>query len=120
MIELDPGLLVDALGAEIELEPVGAEQVVAGSPRTGFRALHDSDGRELGVWEMTPGAMRDTEVDEVFVVLAGRAHVVFKKAPGMSAPPASIHLAPGSVVRLSAGMQTIWTVTETLRKLYIA
>jgi uncharacterized cupin superfamily protein len=29
-------------------------------------------------------------------------------------------LAPGSVVRLEAGMKTIWTVRETLRKVYVS
>ena len=27
---------------------------------------------------------------------------------------------PGSVVQLTAGMQTVWTVHETLRKVYVA
>jgi uncharacterized cupin superfamily protein len=29
-------------------------------------------------------------------------------------------LAPGSVARLTAGERTVWTVTETIRKVYIA
>ena len=124
MIVLDPGRLFDALGTTIDLDPVAAEQVVAGAPRTGFRRLDDSageaDGQEVGVWEMTPGAMRDTESDELFIVLSGRAHVAFRSAPGVAPPPAPINLAPGSIVRLTAGMQTIWTVSETLRKVYIA
>ena len=32
----------------------------------------------------------------------------------------SIELRPGSVVRLTAGMRTVWTVRETLRKVYLA
>jgi uncharacterized cupin superfamily protein len=31
-----------------------------------------------------------------------------------------IILAPGSVVRLTAGMRTIWTVRQTLRKVYVS
>jgi uncharacterized cupin superfamily protein len=31
-----------------------------------------------------------------------------------------VELAPGSVVRLTAGMRTTWTVRETLRKIYVA
>jgi uncharacterized cupin superfamily protein len=34
-------------------------------------------------------------------------------------PRPSIELAPGAIVRLDAGMQTVWTVHETLRKLFI-
>ncbi|MBN9178148.1 MAG: cupin domain-containing protein [Microbacterium sp.] len=69
----------------------------------------------IGVWEMTVGAMRDTEIDEVFVVIAGDATVEF-----VSPALPSIELAPGAVARLTAGMQTVWTVRETLRKIYLA
>jgi len=97
------------------VRPGALEQVVDGSPTTGYLALDASDVGEIGVWEMTPGAMRDVEVDEVFVVLSGAATVEFEH------PHASpIVLAPGSVVRLEAGMKTIWTVRETLRKVFIA
>jgi uncharacterized cupin superfamily protein len=63
---------------------------------------------------MTPGTATDTEVDEVFIVLAGSATVRFD-SPELPA----IELAPGSVVRLTAGMRTTWIVRETLRKVYI-
>jgi hypothetical protein len=52
---------------------------------------------EVGLWGMEPGTDHDTEVDEVFVVLA-----------------------PGVAVRLHAGERTTWVVTETLRKVYVA
>ncbi len=55
------------------------------------------------------------EIDEVFVVVAGDATVEFV-SPALDA----VGLAPGAVVRLSAGMQTVWTVRETLRKIYLA
>ncbi len=80
--------------------------------------LDERDGREIGVWEMTPGTATDIEVDEVFVVLAGRARVEFTPCRRCRAP-AHRHR-PGSVVRLTAGMQTTWTVHETLRKVYLA
>ncbi len=35
-------------------------------------------GVEVGTWEMAPGTDHDTEVDEVFVVLAGRGSVTFE------------------------------------------
>lgn len=111
------GAVTDAAALPLAHEPVPAEQVVAGAPATGHAALDVSaDGTpELGVWEMTPGAMRDTEADEVFLVIAGRATVEFTDR----ALP-SITLVAGSLVRLKAGMQTVWTVHETLRKLYVA
>lgn len=114
-IRLIAGALTDAAALVLDHEPVRADQVVDGSPATGYVALDESDAGEIGVWEMTPGAMRDVEVDEVFVVLSGAATVEFEH------PHASpIVLAPGSVVRLEAGMKTIWTVRETLRKVFIA
>ncbi|WP_400995407.1 cupin domain-containing protein [Agromyces sp. GXQ0307] len=116
---LAAGAVTDAAGLELAHEPVPADQVVAGSPSTGYTPLDEpADGAragELGVWEMTPGAMRDVEVDEVFLVIAGRATVEFVE-PALP----SIELRPGSIVRLDAGMSTVWTVTETLRKLFIA
>ena len=63
---------------------------------------------------MTPGVMNDVEADEVFVVLSGAATVEF--AGGSD----TLELGPGDVVRLAAGAETVWTVTETLRKVYLA
>ena len=114
---LTPGEVTDAATRPLAHEPVPDDQVVSGAPTTAFAELDASaDGaREIGVWEMTPGAMRDTEADEVFLVIAGRATVEFID-PALPA----IELAPGSLVRLDAGMRTVWTVHETLRKLYVA
>ncbi|MBT2500795.1 cupin domain-containing protein [Agromyces sp. ISL-38] len=106
--------MTDAASIALAHEPVPAEQVVAGAPTTGLRVLDATDDRLVGVWEMTPGAMRDIEADEVFLVLSGAATVEFQHP---IADP--IVLAPGSVVRLEAGMRTIWTVRQTLRKLYV-
>jgi uncharacterized cupin superfamily protein len=119
-LRLLAGALTVAPGLVLEHEPVPAEQVVAGTPATGYLALDSSDAGEIGVWEMTPGAMRDVEVDEVFVVLSGAATVEFETAPSGRGHLDPIILAPGAVVRLEAGMKTIWTVRETLRKVFIS
>ena len=108
---LGAGDLFDPVSADLTHVPVSGTQVIAGSPTTATLALTESSG----VWEMTPGAMRDTEDDEVFVVLFGRAEIAFIDPPGVP-----IIVEGGSVVRLSAGMHTEWTVTQTLRKLYWA
>jgi uncharacterized cupin superfamily protein len=111
---LEPGTVADAASVALDHEPVAPDQVVAGTPTTGHLVLDDDGVRTVGVWEMTVGAMHDVEADEVFVVLAGAATVEFEH------PHASpIILAPGSVVRLHAGMRTIWTVRQTLRKVYV-
>ncbi|MFF2274287.1 cupin domain-containing protein [Agromyces sp. NPDC058126] len=118
-LRLIAGALTDASGLALEHEPVPAEQVVAGSPTTAYLALDESGAGEIGVWEMSVGAMRDVEVDEVFVVLAGAATVEFEHVPSTGRPGDPIVLAPGAVVRLEAGMKTIWTVREPLRKVFI-
>jgi uncharacterized cupin superfamily protein len=72
-------------------------------------------GAEVGVWTCEPGVYPDTEADEVFIVLAGDATVEFHE-PALPA----IEIGPGSVVRLEEGMRTVWTVRETLRKVYLS
>ena len=113
MSELDAGALVSAGEVEVPLAPVPSAQVVAGSPSTGSVDLDEDMG--IGVWEMTPGAMSDVEIDEVFVVVAGSATVEF-----VDPVLPSIELEAGAIVRLEAGMRTVWTVRETLRKVYLA
>jgi uncharacterized protein len=75
--------------------------------------LAELGAAEIGIWELGPGVDHDTEVDEVFVVLAGRGTVLFEDGE-------EVELRPGVAVRLSAGERTTWTVTETLRKVYVA
>ena len=108
---MNPGVVTDAASLTLALEPLPAEQVVEGAPRTGFVELSDT----IGVWEHTPGTSADVEANEVFVVLAGAATVSFDD-PALE----PIELRPGSVVRLTAGMRTVWAVRETLRKVYLA
>jgi uncharacterized cupin superfamily protein len=68
---------------------------------------------EIGIWEIDPGTFHDVEVDEIFVVLSGRATIVVE---GMS----DVVVTAGDVVRLQAGAATTWIVTERLRKVYLA
>jgi len=110
---LDPGVLVAAASLDIPLSPLPDDEVVEGSPSAGSVVLDDAGDIEFGVWEMTPGTATDTEVDEVFIVISGRATVLFEGLP-------SIEIAPGAVVRLTEGMRTTWVVHETLRKIYVA
>ncbi|MDJ1114611.1 cupin domain-containing protein [Microbacterium dauci] len=111
MTGLAPNAMTDAATLEVPLEPVPAAQVLHGAPESGWTALTDT----VGVWVHTPGVSTDVEEDELFVVLAGRATVTF---PDVDAAP--LDLGPGSVGRLAAGTATVWTVTETLRKVYVS
>ncbi len=105
--------VVQASGLALEYEPIPAEQVLSGSPLAGSAKLHDFGGHDVGVWEHTVGTSTDVEADEVFVVLFGAATVSFDDGR-------VIALGTGSVGRLVEGEKTVWTVTETLRKVYVA
>ena len=103
----------DVTTAAVQHEPLPADEVVDGSP-TAAVVSHDAvGGAEVGLWEMSEGTARDTEVDEVFVVVSGRGSVSFEDGE-------RIDLAPGVAVRLTAGEHTVWTVTERLRKIWVA
>lgn len=108
MSPVKPNTAIRATELHLTLEPVPDS-----SARTAVHPLTEFGGLDVGVWEMTPGVMTDVEADEVFVVLSGAATVEF--ADGTA--PLTLH--PGDVVRLAAGTETVWTVTETLRKVYL-
>jgi uncharacterized cupin superfamily protein len=110
---MQPNSVVRAAALDLEHEPVPTEQIVDGTPTTALAVLAELNGIEVGVWEMSTGGMRDLEADEVFVVLSGSAQVEF--ADGSP----TLSLGPGDVVRIEAGAKTVWTVTETLRKVYV-
>lgn len=113
MTELQPNSVVRAGDLDVAHEPVAAEQSVTGDPRTGAAELTVFQGVEVGVWEMTPGVATDVEVDEIFIVLSGSATIEFAD------DTPALQVGPGDVVRLTAGAETVWTVTETLRKVYL-
>ncbi len=68
---------------------------------------------EVGLWEAGPGTDTDVEVDEIFLVLSGRGTVTF-------ADGGTVELRPGVLVRLHAGDQTTWEISERIRKLYLS
>ena len=102
--------------ATLELEPsdLDPSQVVEGDPRVADRVVWSSpDGRRLrGVWEHTPGVSTDVEVDELFVVIAGRATIEVDGGP-------TLEVGPGDLGVLQAGARTTWRVHETLRKVFL-
>ena len=113
LLAVQPNTAIHASTQWLEHQPVPAEQALAGTPHTGVAELGRFGGLDVGVWEMTPGVMSDVEADEVFVVLSGAASVEFDDGT----PP--LTLGPGDLVRLAEGARTVWTVTETLRKVYL-
>src|SRR4051812_47890747 len=62
----------DALLAQAEAEP--QTEVIWGAPVARTAPILSTPGAvEVGLWELRDGAARDVEVDEVFIVLDGRA-----------------------------------------------
>jgi uncharacterized cupin superfamily protein len=110
---LQPNVPVQASAVEVALEPIDPAVIVTGSPGAAATPLALLDTVEIGVWEMSIGTARDTEVDEVFVVIAGSATVEVAGGPRYD-------VGAGDIVRLNAGDQTTWTVHESLRKVYVA
>lgn len=108
--------MADAASLTISNKPVPTAQVVAGTPHTGSVVLGEWVGKELGVWQMTPGEMTDVEADELCVILSGSG-VVHRHIGG---EPVQQPLVPGAVFALLEGEETLWVVDETVRKVYVA
>src|SRR3954463_8669739 len=115
----DPGPLAPAsfavrvCDAELEPEPLDPAQIVSGTPRVTGKVLWESaDGKQIrGIWQITPGVVTDTEADELFVVVEGRATVEVEGGD-------TLEIGPGDACVLRAGDRTTGTVHETLRKAY--
>lgn len=106
--------VVHGHGAIVPLEPVAADEVDSGSPRQGILELGPIGGCDTGIWELREGAVFDTEVDEIFVVLSGGA-VIELLDEGRT-----VEVNAGDVMRLVAGTRTRWIVEDHIRKVYIA
>ncbi|HVQ18420.1 MAG TPA: cupin domain-containing protein [Actinomycetes bacterium] len=107
-----PCFVVPATRQPLTPEPLDPGQVVSGNPQVSTHEIVDSDALAIGIWEHTAGVSTDVEVDEVFVVLVGRATIAVAGGP-------TLEVGPGDVGVLEAGAKTTWTVHETLRKIYV-
>jgi uncharacterized cupin superfamily protein len=104
--------VVHAARLEVRLAPLPADQVRAGRPRAGVEVAPGVTGLTVGVWEHTAGTSVDVEVDEVFVVLRGRATIEVEGGP-------VLEVGPGDLGVLEAGAHTRWVVHEDLRKVFV-
>jgi uncharacterized cupin superfamily protein len=107
-----PCYVVAATTAELTPDPLDADQVVSGNPQVSSHELLDTEALAVGIWQHTAGVSTDVEVDEIFVVLTGRATIEVAGGP-------TLEVGPGDVGVLEAGAETTWTVHEDLRKIYI-
>lgn len=108
---LDPSSItagVNVIGLELKHSALDPSIVVEGSPTVGWAMA----GTGFGVWEHSVGVSTDIEVDEVFLVLSGSGRVEFE------GERASLMLEPGTLASLEAGEKTVWTITQTLRKVF--
>ena len=110
---LVPNSIIHATALSLDDYPLEPDAIESGTPKASLVELLETPAIAIGVWELTEGTATDTEEDEVFVVISGRARVAFEDGTE------PLDLSPGVIGRLAAGSRTRWTVTETLRKVYI-
>ena len=103
----------DVFATVLPRQRIPANEILDGFPTAGARAIADIGNAEVGIHEMSPGMARDVECDEVFVVLSGRGSIEFEDGEVLP-------LTAGTVVRLHKGDRTVWHISETLRKFYVA
>lgn len=93
--------------------PEPANHAVEGTPIEHLHEYHSADGRTCGVWECSPGRMREPqEVDEFCTILAGKV--------GLIADGGEEELfVAGDSFFLPKGSTLTWVVYETVRKFYM-
>lgn len=97
---------------QLRPEPLDPDQILTGSPEVEELTLIEAeDGSISGLWQLSPGTVTDTEVEESFLVIAGRGKVTFQDGR-------IVELAPGVTHHFEGGEVTTWTIEETLLKAY--
>jgi uncharacterized protein len=99
--------------ADAELAPCDPDpdSVLAGNPVTSNVVLTSDDKVKYGIWQITPGTSVQVATAGMFVVLSGRATIAVDGGP-------TFGIGPGDVCIWDGGERTIWTVHETLRKVW--
>ena len=103
---------VDVRIEPLEAYDLEADEIVEGTPTTAEAFVMAIGDVQVGIWQISPGTVRDVEKDEVFVVLEGEGTVRF-------AGGEVVEMGPGSLVRLNSGEVTEWEIRKTLRKVYV-
>ena len=99
--------------ADAELTPNGPEpdDVLAGNPVTSNVVLTGHDKVRYGIWQITPGTSVQVAPTGMFVVVSGRATIAVEDG-------STYEIGPGDVCIWDGGERTIWTVHETIRKVW--
>ena len=92
-------------------EPAG--YTIEGSPVEKLHEYYDKDGTTSGVWECSPGTMREPQTtDEFCTILAGRVEIIDELAGTRES------FSTGDSFFLPKGSTLTWVITETVRKFY--
>lgn len=102
----------NAQSIDLTHRPLDPKLAMTADVTTAVAAVDTEGDMEVGVWEHSVGESTDVEVEEVFVVISGRGRVTCDQG-------GVIELAPGVVGVLPVGAKTRWTITETLRKVWV-
>lgn len=102
---------VRAADAELTSYDPEPDSVLAGNPVTSITVLAAADKVKYGVWQITPGTSVQVATPGMFVVISGRATI---EVDG----DLTFDIGPGDVCICDGGERTIWTVHETLRKVW--
>lgn len=102
---------VQVADVELTLEPPKPDRVLAGNPVTSNAVLLKQNNVKYGVWQITPGTSVQIAPTGMFVVLSGRATVAVEGGP-------TLDIGPGDVCIWDGGERTVWTVHETVRKVW--
>ena len=98
--------------AVLEPWPLDPSLVIDGAPEArGAWLGRSSDGLQAhGIWHSTPGCFRWTwSCDETVFVVQGRATVELSDGR-------RVELAAGDMAFFERGLESVWTIHETLRK----
>ena len=96
---------------QLEPEELDPAQIILGNPEVSSLTLLESDGTESGFWRITPGEVTDTEVEESFLVLEGRAIIEYSDGRAFTVGPGDTH-------HIKGGEETTSKVEETLLKAF--
>jgi hypothetical protein len=99
----------------LELTSIGVRATAtAGDPEESVRELYKDGTVQIGLWECTPGRFGTVKdgVSESSHILSGAA--VLRGEDGVETA-----VEAGDVVTTPDGWRGTWTITETMRKLYV-
>jgi uncharacterized cupin superfamily protein len=86
---------------------------VEGAPYESWQVIFADDRVEFGVWEVTPGSFRGSNVGA-----HEQMHFVSGKGTITDGAGVATHIRPGVVMCCPDGWSGLWEVSETVRKTY--